>query len=255
MSRYFIKLSYCGTAYNGWQSQPHKGTKTVQDAIEKALGTYLRQTIDITGCGRTDTGVHAKDYYAHFDSETVGDIDTLIYRVNKILPNDIAIHDIIKVHDAAHARFDASSRSYQYHLHTSKSPFADRSYYYFYDQPNVEILNDAASILLEYTDFTTFCKVNSDVHTMNCDIKECYWEQHGEHFTFHITADRFLRGMIRLIVGMCLQVSRGKLTIDEVRKALEEKRRIGQDWSVPAIGLVLCDIKYPYLNDLELIVM
>ncbi|MBK8624612.1 MAG: tRNA pseudouridine(38-40) synthase TruA [Saprospiraceae bacterium] len=255
MSRYFIKLSYCGTAYNGWQSQPHKGTKTVQDAIEKALGTYLRQTIDITGCGRTDTGVHAKDYYAHFDSETVGDIDTLIYRVNKILPNDIAIHDIIKVHDAAHARFDASSRSYQYHLHTSKSPFADRSYYYFYDQPNVEILNDAASILLEYTDFTTFCKVNSDVHTMNCDIKECYWEQHGEHFAFHITADRFLRGMIRLIVGMCLQVSRGKLTIDEVRKALEEKRRIGQDWSVPAIGLVLCDIKYPYLNDLELIVM
>lgn len=255
MSRYFIKLSYCGTAYNGWQSQPHKGTKTVQDAIEKALGTYLRQTIDITGCGRTDTGVHAKDYYAHFDSETVGDIDTLIYRVNKILPNDIAIHDIIKVHDEAHARFDASSRSYQYHLHTSKSPFADRSYYYFYDQPNVEILNDAASILLEYTDFTTFCKVNSDVHTMNCDIKECYWEQHGEHFTFHITADRFLRGMIRLIVGMCLQVSRGKLTIDEVRKALEEKRRIGHDWSVPALGLVLCDIKYPYLNDLELIVM
>jgi tRNA pseudouridine38-40 synthase len=247
LARYFIKISYCGTAYNGWQSQPHRSTKTVQETLEQALFTYLREEVQLTGCGRTDTGVHAKDYYAHFDINVLDDISTIKYRVNKILPHDIAIHDIIPVENHAHARFDAMSRSYQYHLHTSKSPFADRSFYYIYETPKLEVLNQAAGILVKYRDFTTFCKVNSDVHTMDCVITESFWEQHGDQFIYTITANRFLRGMIRLIVGMCLEVARGKVTLLEVEEALEQKRRLQQDWSVPAIGLTLFDIKYPYL--------
>lgn len=246
MTRYFIRLSYDGSAYNGWQSQPHLGTKTVQSTIENALSTFLREPIKLTGCGRTDTGVHALDYYAHFDFLQTFVEDTLIYRMNKILPVDIAIHSIFKVEADAHARFDAISRSYEYHLHTSKTPFAVRSYYYVYEKPDLELLNEAAKLLLHYSDFTTFCKLNSDVSTKICKLTSCYWEQSGEAFVFKITADRFLRGMIRLIVGMCLQVARGKLTLDEVKDALEGNRRIGLDWSVPAIGLVLKDIKYPY---------
>lgn len=246
MARYFIKLSYCGTRYNGWQSQPHIGTSTIQTTVEDALSTYLRQPVSLVGCGRTDTGVHAKDYYAHFDTPDLEDLLSIIYRVNKLLPPDIAIHNIIKVHDQAHARFDAISRSYEYYLHTSKSPFAHLSYYYVYDQPDLATLNEAAAIVLDYVDFTTFCKLNTDVHTMNCKITESYWEQRGDQYIFKISSDRFLRGMIRLIVGMCLQVARNKVSIEEVRSAITEKRRIGNDWSVPAVGLILCDIRYPF---------
>lgn len=247
MARFFIRLSYCGTAYNGWQNQPHAGTITIQSVIEKALNTFLRQKIDITGCGRTDKGVHAKDYYAHFDIDSLDEIPTLIFRLNKLLPQDIAIHEIMNVADDAHARFDAISRSYEYHLHIEKSPFDIHSFYYTYDTPNIEILNEVAKIMLDHVDFTTFCKFHTDVKTMNCRITESRWEQNDNHYIYRVTADRFLRGMIRLIVGACLQVSRGKLTIEDVKIALSEKRRTGQDWSVPASGLFLCDIRYPYL--------
>jgi tRNA pseudouridine38-40 synthase len=240
-------LSYCGTAYNGWQNQPHAGTITVQSVIENALNTFLRQKIDITGCGRTDKGVHARDYYAHFDIDSLDEIPTLIFRLNKLLPQDIAIHEIIKVAEDAHARFDAISRSYEYHLHIEKSPFDIHSFYYTYDIPKIEILNDVAKLMLDHVDFTTFCKFHTDVKTMNCRITESRWEQIGNRYIYRVTADRFLRGMIRLIVGACLQVSRGKLSIEEVKIALAEKRRTGHDWSVPASGLFLCDIRYPYL--------
>lgn len=247
MARFFIRLSYCGTAYNGWQNQPHAGTITIQSVIESALNTFLRQKIDITGCGRTDKGVHAKDYYAHFDIESLDELPTLIFRLNKLLPQDIAIHEIIKVSEDAHARFDAISRSYEYHLHIEKSPFDIHSFYYTYDTPKIEILNEVANLMLDHVDFTTFCKFHTDVKTMNCRITESRWEQNGNHYIYRVTADRFLRGMIRLIVGACLQVSRGKLSIEEVKIALSEKRRTGHDWSVPASGLFLCDIRYPYL--------
>ncbi len=247
LARYFIRLSYCGTAYNGWQNQPHQGTITIQSVIENALSTFLRQKIDITGCGRTDKGVHARDYFAHFDIALLDEIPTLIFRLNKLLPEDIAVHDIIQVAEDAHARFDAISRSYEYHLHTEKSPFAIHSFYYTYDKPELEILNEVAELILKYDDFTTFCKFHTDVKTMNCRITESRWEQIGERYIYRIKADRFLRGMIRLIVGVCLQVSRGKLTIEEVKIALSEKRRTGYDWSVPASGLFLCDIRYPYI--------
>ena len=247
MARYFIRLSYCGTAYNGWQNQPHAGTTTIQSVIENALFTFLRQKVDITGCGRTDKGVHARDYFAHFDIAPLGEIPTLIFRLNKLLPIDIVVHDIIQVTEDAHARFDATSRSYEYHLHTEKSPFDIHSFYYTYDTPNIEILNEVAELMLDHVDFTTFCKFHTDVKTMNCHITESRWEKIGNQYIYRIKADRFLRGMIRLIVGVCLQVSRGKLTIEEVKTAMSEKRRTGQDWSVPAEGLFLCDIKYPYL--------
>ncbi|MBK9734054.1 MAG: tRNA pseudouridine(38-40) synthase TruA [Saprospiraceae bacterium] len=246
MARYFIKLSYCGTNYNGWQSQPHKGTFCVQDTIEKAISTFIRHEIKIVGCGRTDTGVHAINYFAHFDYDGMLNSEDLVFRLNKMLPIDISIQDVMLVNDNSHARFDASSRSYQYHLHTSKSPFLPLSFFYYYEEPDFNMLNEAAAILLDYYDFTTFCKVNSDVSTMNCHISESRWERHNNHYTYFITSDRFLRGMIRLIVGMCLNVSRGKVTLDEVREALEHKKRLQHDWSVPANGLFLCDIIYPY---------
>jgi tRNA pseudouridine38-40 synthase len=233
--------------YNGWQNQPHEGTATIQNEIEKSLSLLLRSPIGIIGCGRTDTGVHASNYFAHFDSEPLADIGTLIHRLNRMLPDDIVIHDILPMSDTAHARFDAISRSYIYTLHTSKSPFAFNSFYYTYEKPDLLLLNQAAGLMTEFEDFTTFCKLNSDVRTMICKISESYWEQNGDQYVYRITADRFLRGMIRLIVGMCLNVSRGKLSPDEVREAIRNKQRTGQDWSVPASGLMLCDIRYPYL--------
>ena len=246
--RYFIQLSYCGTPYNGWQSKPHLGTITVQSEIENVMTTLLREPISLTGCGRTDTGVHARDYFAHFDiSEELSDLSSVIFRINKMLPSDIAIHNIYKVSDSAHARFDAISRSYQYHLHTAKSPFLIHSHFYTYGSLDLKILNEAASIVLEYKDFTTFCKSNTDVKTMICLIEKSYWTKEGNTFVYHITSDRFLRGMIRLIVGMCLNVCRGKLTTDEVRYAIDNKIKTKHDWSVPAVGLFLCDIRYPYL--------
>lgn len=244
MARYFIRLSYCGTAYNGWQSQPHVGTTTVQGTVESVLSTLLQEQVNIVGCGRTDTGVHAKNYFAHVDIIKPMDGTNLVYRANKLLPEDIAIHEIIAVSDMAHARFDAISRSYEYHLHTAKSPFEPFSYYYYYDKPNLEKLNEAAQLLLEYVDFTTFCKLHSDVNTMYCKLTESQWIQEGDTYIYKVTSDRFLRGMIRLIVGMCLQVSRGKLTLEAVKHAMDHQNRLTQDWSVPAIGLVLCDIRY-----------
>lgn len=246
--RYFIRLSYCGTTYNGWQNQPHAGTVTVQDTLEKAVSTYLRKKIELTGCGRTDTGVHARDYYAHFDiTDRIGDGGLFIHRINKILPSDIAVHEVFGVGDDVHARFDAVSRSYEYHLHTFKSPFLSQSMYYPYEIQDFELLNQAAQIIIEFQDFTTFCKLHSDVKTMNCRITESFWVKNESTYTYKITSDRFLRGMIRLIVGMCLNVSSGKLILQDVRSALIEKRRTGHDWSVPAVGLILCDIKYPFL--------
>ena len=247
MPRYFIRLSYNGTAYNGWQSQPHKGTKTVQTTLDDAISTLLRSQVNLVGCGRTDTGVHAMDYFAHFDIEKKIKVDELTYKVNKLLPGDIAVQKFILVSDQAHTRFDAISRSYQYHLHTQKSPFNTNSFYYKYDTPDIEILNQAAKILFDYSDFATFCKLKSDVLTTECSILESYWVKDGDKYTYYIKADRFLRGMIRLVVGMCLNVSRGKLKLDEVKKALESKTRTGHDWSVPPEGLFLYDIRYPYL--------
>jgi tRNA pseudouridine38-40 synthase len=203
--------------------------------------------IDIVGCGRTDAGVHAKDYVAHFDFEGQIDTDLFEYKLNRIVPEDICIHEIASVATSAHARFDAISRSYQYKLHIRKDPFALHSFHYRYaEEIDIESLNLASSLLYEHNDFFPFCKANSDNKTNICSITRAHWTQDGHSFTFDISADRFLRGMIRLIVGMCLNVSRNRLTIGEVSEALANQTRLKEDWSVPAHGLVLLDIVYPY---------
>lgn len=245
--RYFIKLSYDGSAYNGWQSQPHEGTITVQGTVNNALQTLLRDTsIDILGCGRTDTGVHAKGYYAHFDTQMVIETEQLLFKVNRFLPDDIVIHSIKEVAQDYHARFDAVSRSYHYAMHVSKDPFAINSFYYHYALPNVDTLNTVAALFIKYQDFTAFCKANSGNLSNFCKVTECYWKQEGHTFIFKISANRFLRGMIRLIVGASLNVDRGALQISEVEDALKNGNRLSKDWSVPGHGLILYDIKYPY---------
>lgn len=246
MYRYFIRLSYLGTNYNGWQKQPQPQSKTVQQTIEEALYTFLRFPVDLTGCGRTDTGVHAKDYIAHFDAPTKLEVDEVKYKTNKILPSDIAVHEVFLVHPVAHARFDALSRSYEYNFHIEKNPMIQQSFYYNYGSPEINKLNEAAQLLLNYTDFYTFCKENTDVKTTFCQLTECYWTESSGQYKLRISADRFLRGMIRLIVGMCLDVSRNHLNLEEVKSALENRMKLEKHWSVPAEGLTLCDIKYNF---------
>lgn len=247
--RYFLELSYCGSKYNGWQSQAKSKAITIQTVLESALSTLLREEIPVTGCGRTDAGVHASHYFAHFDTDRLKEDVGIINKLNKILPPDIAIHNIHPVHNTAHARFDAISRSYKYHLHIHKSPFHPYSFYYRYEKPDLEILNNAASLLLKVKDFATFCKTHTDSKTTFCDIRESYWVKSvADEYTFNITGDRFLRGMVRLIVGMCLNVSRGKISIETAENAITKGIRTGQDWSAPPEGLFLCNIQYPYIN-------
>lgn len=246
MYKYFIRLSYDGTNFNGWQKQPFGQGHSVQTELENALSKVLRQPIDITGCGRTDAGVHALHYIAHFECGELLDTSKTVFILNKMLSRDIGIHDMILMHDEAHARFDAISRAYTYRIHTKKDPFAMYSWYYPYGDLDLTALNSAASLLIDFEDFSTFCKTNTDVKTTICRITESKWVQNGDQYAYHIKADRFLRGMIRLIVGMCVQVCRQKLTLEEIRKSIELGEKTGRDWSVPAVGLTLHDIQYPY---------
>jgi tRNA pseudouridine38-40 synthase len=246
--RYFVRLSYKGTAYFGWQRQPNQ--ISVQEILEDCFSLVLRTNIEVVGCGRTDTGVHAKDYVLHFDSIYPVKED-FVYKCNKILPKDIVIHHIEKVAPESHARFDAISRSYVYYLTTVKDPFLiDTSWYYPYDDvTDWSLVQSAAKILLDYKEFFPFCKSNTDVHTMRCEVRVSHWEQDQSNpaiWCYHIEADRFLRGMIRLIVGMCLSVGRGQMDIDQVHYALQHQQRLSKSLSVPANGLFLRDIRYPY---------
>lgn len=244
--RFFIDLSYCGTRFNGWQNQDVKtNARNVQTVIETALTTLTREKHDIVGCGRTDTGVHAKHFIAHTDSKIRLDSPVFLSKLNRYLPDDIVIHGIKPVSETAHARFDAVSRSYIYYLHTEKSAFPKLSFLYSYKKPNLDTLNKAASLLLGQDDFYTFCKTKTDVKTTRCNITDARWYQRDEtNYEFHITGDRFLRGMVRLIVGMCLDIDRGKLTIPQVQEALQSKKRLPRHWSVPAIGLFLHSVQY-----------
>lgn len=244
MPRYFIKLSYLGTAYNGWQRQPQTHTSTIQQMVEDTLSVFLSFPVTLTGCGRTDAGVHARDYIAHWDTPESVDTEQVIFKANKMLPPDIAIHDIFRVRNEAHARFDALSRSYEYKLHIRKNPFAQQSFHFTYGTPDMDLLNKASGLLRRYQDFYTFCKEHTDVKTTLCQISSCQWTEKDGQYLFRITSDRFLRGMIRLIVGMCLDVSRKKLSLEEVEDAMNRKVRLTKNWSAPAEGLTLCDIRY-----------
>lgn len=243
--RYFIKFAYNGKNYFGYQIQPN--AVSVQETLEKALSTLLKEPIEIIGAGRTDSGVHAKQMYAHFDYKE--DINSLILvkKMNSFLPKDIVVFDFIKLHDDAHARFDAISRKYEYLIHTYKNPFLDEGSWFYYHALDVVRMNEACKILLEYTDFECFSKVHTDVHTFNCTIEEAFWEINGSNLKFTISANRFLRNMVRAIVGTMINVGLHKLSIDDFRKVIESKNRGKAGFSVPAHGLYLVEVKYPYL--------
>lgn len=247
--RYFLRLAYNGTNFSGWQRQPNN--PTVQQILEESFSTILRSRIEITGCGRTDAGVHASSYIAHFDFD--GEFPPgFKNRINRFLPKDIAVHEITEVHDDAHARFNAVRRSYEYHIVFEKNPFLTETALAvnYGDKLDFEKMQEAAKLLLNYEDFFTFCKTNHDAKTTLCDLMRSEWVQvdGGKKWIFHISANRFLRGMVRLIVGMCLNVAEGKIDLETVREAMENKTQLKRAESAPAHGLFLTKIEYPFLS-------
>ena len=247
--RFFAELAYNGSAYVGWQKQP--GQSSVQGTIENALSTILNQPIEVLGCGRTDTGVHAKYFVLHFDYD--GSFPHgFIRRLNKFLPPDICIYRISPVADQAHARFDATRRAYRYYITKEKDPFRQHTAYHFpfYDDLNPDLLQESAQLIRQYDHFFPFCKTNSDAKTMRCRIDACSWSTlpSQKELVFYISADRFLRGMVRLIVGMSLELAIGKTSLESVRKALDQQSRLERSWSVPPDGLFLTEVHYEYLD-------
>ncbi|MDB2385252.1 tRNA pseudouridine(38-40) synthase TruA [Polaribacter sp.] len=240
--RYFIELAYNGKNYFGWQIQPN--VISVQEKLNIAISTVLQKKIEVVGAGRTDTGVHASQMFAHFDidEEIEGDI---VYKLNSILPNDIVVYKVFEVDNEQHARFNAISRSYQYKVWLGRNPFLlDFSWQIHSKVLNVELMNEAAKLLLDFTDFQSFSKVKTEVHTFNCDIKEAIWKKNGDELVFYITADRFLRNMVRAIVGTLIDVGLSRITIEEFKNIIKSKNRNNAGLSVPAKGLFLTAIKY-----------
>ncbi|MCI6857142.1 MAG: tRNA pseudouridine(38-40) synthase TruA [Bacteroidales bacterium] len=248
MPRYFLHLAYNGADYHGWQSQPN--AVTVQETVEKALSRVLRRQVAIVGAGRTDTGVNARSMYAHFDVDNeIADPQRLISALNSLVGRDIAIYGIRRVADDAHARFDAVARTYKYFVTTRKSPF---DYRFAWNPPyrlDVDAMNAAAARLADYIDFTSFSKLHTDVATNNCRIYEARWTAEGDRLTFTIKADRFLRNMVRAIVGTLVDVGRGKTSVDEFCRIIERKDRCAAGASVPGNALFLWQVDYPYEVD------
>lgn len=244
MARYFIYLSYDGSNYHGWQIQPNAAT--VQETLEKALTLLMRQPVEITGAGRTDTGVNASTMVAHADFPGEIDCKQTVYRLNRMLPPDIAIHSIKPVTETAHARFDALSRRYRYHISTAKNPFTRRYSCRVTGELDFEAMNSAAATLPEYTDFTSFSKLHTDTKTNNCKVTKAHWVQTSEsEWYFEIEADRFLRNMVRAIVGTLLMVGRGKISVEGFREIIEKKQRSEAGDSALAQALFLEEVKYP----------
>ena len=241
--RYFFELSYNGKAYHGWQYQPN--AISVQEVLEQAVSTILKTNISIVGAGRTDAGVHASQMFAHFEFDGKFVAKDLVYKLNSFLPKDIAVKEIFEVKPEAHARFDAKSRTYHYKVSASKNVF-DYDFAYQTQLPlDIEAMNEACKILFEYRDFQCFSKSKTDVKTYNCDIKEAYWIKEGEQLTFIITADRFLRNMVRAIVGTMVNIGLGKLEGKDLHTIIKSKNRGEAGFSVPAHGLYLVNIVYP----------
>ena len=244
MQRYFIYLAYDGTAYHGWQIQPNGAS--VQECLMKALSTLLRREVEVTGAGRTDAGVHASLMVAHFDSEQPLDTAFMTDKLNRLLPPDISVYRLRAVKPDAHARFDATARMYKYYVTTAKVPF-DRQYRCrLFQRPDFDRMNEAARPLFDYTDFTSFSKLHTDVKTNNCRIMHAEWTQLDEvTWVFTIRADRFLRNMVRAIVGTLLEVGRGKLSVEGFCRVIEQKDRCRAGTSVPGNALFLVDVAYP----------
>lgn len=251
--RYFLKLSYDGAAYHGWQSQPN--AVSVQQTIENGLATIMRTPVAITGAGRTDTGVHARVMYAHFDAESpIEDPRRFIIGLNRLCGPTIAISELINVHDDAHARFDATSRTYKYFVAFEKSPFLRGCSWQSPTLLDIQGMNEAAALMLERDDFTSFAKLHSDAKTNICKVTEARWEPwHNEYgvpgAVFTITADRFLRNMVRAVVGTLVEVGRGKITPKQFGDIMDKKDRCAAGTSMPPQALFLWDITYPYIKN------
>lgn len=243
--RYFIEFSYNGSAYFGYQIQPKQ--ISVQEELEKALSTILRESVKTTGAGRTDTGVHAKKMFAHFETDQLLP-ENLIYKLNSFLSENIAIKRIFKVDDDIHARFSATYRTYEYYISLEKNPFSKDSSWQYWRQKtlNINLMNEACKILFEYDDFTSFAKLHADNKTNICKIYKAEWEQLGNQLRFTISADRFLRNMVRAIVGTMVEIGTGKIAPQDLRRIIEEKYRNSAGVSAPAQGLFLVDVGYDF---------
>lgn len=241
--RYFIEIAYNGKNYFGWQRQPKQ--MSVQQVIEESLSTLLREDIKITGAGRTDAGVHAKQLFAHFDFEAINDTKALVFRINSFLPKDISVVNIFQVKDNAHARFDAVAREYEYVISLRKDPFSQDFAYQLNKIPDVDLMNKTAELLFNHIDFQCFSRSKTDVKTYNCVISKARWELIDNKLTFTISADRFLRNMVRAIVGTLLDVGFGKTSVEDFQAILNSKNRSKAGASAPAHGLYLTKVKYP----------
>jgi len=243
MPRYFTELSFKGTRYHGWQVQPN--ALSVQEVLETTFSTFMRQKIEVTGAGRTDTGVHASYYVAHFDADGLPFAPAdLVEKLNRFLPSDISLKSIREVDPTFHARFSATRRTYQYFISRVKDPFSLETSYPYLWPLDVDAMNQAAEVMLEWEDFTSFSKLHTDVKTNNCKVMEAFWKEEGTRLVFTISADRFLRNMVRAIVGTLLEVGRGKLTREDFIAILEKKDRSAACTSAPPQGLFLTDIRY-----------
>ncbi|CAI8246345.1 MAG: tRNA pseudouridine synthase A [Polaribacter sp. SA4-10] len=240
--RYFIELSYNGKNYHGWQIQPD--VISVQQKVNNALSIMLQSEISVVGAGRTDTGVHASQMFAHFDVDQEL-VENVVFKLNSILPEDIVVYNVFSVDQEIHARFNAVSRSYAYKICLGRDPFLlDFAWQIHSQKFDLDLMNEAAKLLLEYQDFESFSKVKTDVYTFNCDITKAVWIESENKLTFHISANRFLRNMVRAIVGTLLEVGSGKKTVEDFREIIESKSRSKAGLSVPAKGLFLTAIKY-----------
>lgn len=245
--RYFLHLAYNGASYCGWQRQPN--ATGVQQCIEEALGKVLRKPTPIVGAGRTDAGVHASCMYAHFDSESpIIDSQSFLRSINHLCGRDIAVYSLIPVEDNAHARFDAVSRTYKYYVSENKTPFLYPYSWHIGCSLDFCQMNIVAELLLHVDDFTSFAKLHSDAKTNICKVTEACWRKQGNLWVFTITADRFLRNMVRAVVGTLIEVGRGKIGVDEFKSIIAAKDRCAAGTSVPAQALFLHDIRYPYIT-------
>ena len=241
--RYFVWFGYDGAAYHGWQIQPNGNS--VQEELQRGLSTLLREEISVTGAGRTDAGVHARVMVAHFDTEKALDCRQLVYKLNRLLPQDIAVDRVEQVSDDLHARFSATSRTYHYYIHTRKDPFRRAYSCEMHYDLDFAKMNEAGRILTTYEDFGAFCKAHSDVKTTLCQVTKAEWLQTSDSsWYFEITANRFLRNMVRAVVGTLIDVGRGKLTLDDFKKVIEGKQRSEAGESMPANALFLEEIVY-----------
>jgi tRNA pseudouridine38-40 synthase len=246
LPRFFIHLAYNGSLYHGWQVQ--ENASTVQQLITQAIEMIWKVQINLVGCGRTDTGVHAKDFYAHFDLEddrTQEQLDELAFRLNRYLADDIVIFKIFPVPADLHARFSAISRTYKYYVHNRKDPFLNDISWFVHSPCDVKIMNEGAALLLGTMDYTSFSKLHSSAKTNICTVTKAEWERVDHQLIFTITADRFLRNMVRAIVGTLMELGQGKISLEDLRKIIEGKDRSLAGESVPAKGLFLTEVRYP----------